>query len=348
MANTYTMSWADEPQQEGTPLNKATLLSDTVAAALRLPQEDPTVNDALACIEAGFSRVHVSNASPSALDIKKAGDIWINQGGIPYLMYVSLGIGVWVGVPVSGKTLKTEIFTTSTTWTVPSNIYGDVRIIVYGGGGAGYCTGGGGEGASGGGGGYMAEYIGKLTKSSYVITVGEGGADQSDAGGSSAFGDLISAPGGSGGTYTRGGPGGSGGGGRIGGRGDSFGGGSGSTPGAGSTNNGTKTKGGNGVDTTNLGVPDNAIGSGEGGTTSTTNDGGFGGGGGYGGKGGNGSTYGCGGGGGYGSGGNGGNGSSGKSDRGGDGGIGAGGGGGYYTDYHGRGGSGIVVIQYYI
>jgi hypothetical protein len=38
---------ADEPTQEGTPLNKANLLSDTTAAALGLTG-DPTVNDALA------------------------------------------------------------------------------------------------------------------------------------------------------------------------------------------------------------------------------------------------------------------------------------------------------------
>ena len=45
--NTYDMVRADEPTQEGTPLNKATLLSDETASALELSQSNPTVNDAL-------------------------------------------------------------------------------------------------------------------------------------------------------------------------------------------------------------------------------------------------------------------------------------------------------------
>lgn len=45
--NTYDMVRADEPTQEGTPLNKATLLKDDTAEALGLTSEDPTVNEAL-------------------------------------------------------------------------------------------------------------------------------------------------------------------------------------------------------------------------------------------------------------------------------------------------------------
>ena len=47
--NTYDIVRADEPQQEGTPLNKATLLDDTTAEKLGLTG-DPTVNEALAGI----------------------------------------------------------------------------------------------------------------------------------------------------------------------------------------------------------------------------------------------------------------------------------------------------------
>lgn len=47
--NTYDIVRADEPQQEGTPLNKATLLDDTTAEKLGLTG-DPTVNQALAGI----------------------------------------------------------------------------------------------------------------------------------------------------------------------------------------------------------------------------------------------------------------------------------------------------------
>lgn len=45
--NTYDMVRADDPTQEGTPLNKATLLKDDTAEALGLTSEDPTVNEAL-------------------------------------------------------------------------------------------------------------------------------------------------------------------------------------------------------------------------------------------------------------------------------------------------------------
>ena len=47
--NTYDIVRADEPQQEGTPINKATLLDDTTAEKLGL-SGDPTVSQALASI----------------------------------------------------------------------------------------------------------------------------------------------------------------------------------------------------------------------------------------------------------------------------------------------------------
>ena len=47
--NTYDIVRADEPQQEGTPLNKATLLDDTTAEKLGLTGE-PTVNQGIAGI----------------------------------------------------------------------------------------------------------------------------------------------------------------------------------------------------------------------------------------------------------------------------------------------------------
>lgn len=48
-ANTYDMSRADSPQQEGTPINKANLLDDATAEKLGL-SGDPTVSQALAGI----------------------------------------------------------------------------------------------------------------------------------------------------------------------------------------------------------------------------------------------------------------------------------------------------------
>lgn len=45
-ANTYDMARADQPTQEGTPLNKNTFLKDATAQALGLTQPDPSVDDA--------------------------------------------------------------------------------------------------------------------------------------------------------------------------------------------------------------------------------------------------------------------------------------------------------------
>ena len=45
-----TLTRADNPTQEGTPLNKATFLSDKTAEILELDSDDPTVNEALAKI----------------------------------------------------------------------------------------------------------------------------------------------------------------------------------------------------------------------------------------------------------------------------------------------------------
>ena len=45
--NTYDMVRADQPTEEGTPLNQSTLLSDEVAQAMGLnPEDNPTPNDA--------------------------------------------------------------------------------------------------------------------------------------------------------------------------------------------------------------------------------------------------------------------------------------------------------------
>ena len=354
MENTYTMSWADEPAQEGTPLNKATFLPDTLAETMGLTQDDPVVADALRKIYDrfdGYAKLHITNGAPTTSDIDAAGTIWINTGGIPYFLYISMGVGVWVGVPVVGKTLKTEVFTSSTTWTRPAGV-GAARVMVYGAGGGGGANSTY-DGGGGGGGGRMATWEGVLSGSSYAITIGAGGAGGTygGAGGSTSFGSLVSAAGGSGASGRTGGSGGSGGGGSCrysaaGGTGYDFGGGSGSGNGSGKTNPGTTEKGGDGINTNGLSdIPAQGKGVGTGGKTALRSGTYYsgGGGGGYGGMGGNGDSGG-GGGGGYGSAGNGGDGSSGQKGK--DGGIGAGGGGGYYSD-GGAGGPGICVIQYY-
>lgn len=54
--NTFDMVRADEPVQEGTPLNKSTLMTDETAAAIGLTSKDPTVNDAIRTINASLVR----------------------------------------------------------------------------------------------------------------------------------------------------------------------------------------------------------------------------------------------------------------------------------------------------
>lgn len=115
-----------------------------------------------------------------------------------------------------------QIFTSSGTFTIPSNVRSiDVFCVGGGGGGGGgyyrYDSPGGG----GGGGGYTAtkKSVSVNPGDTYAITIGAGGVrgwgDDGEAGGLTSFGTLCSAPGGLGGRYygsCRGGKGGSGGG----------------------------------------------------------------------------------------------------------------------------------------
>lgn len=70
-ANTYDMVRADEPTQEGTPLNKASLLTDATAALFGLGT-DAVPNDALLALsEAAFLKKNVRAGSCSVGDIVK-------------------------------------------------------------------------------------------------------------------------------------------------------------------------------------------------------------------------------------------------------------------------------------
>lgn len=80
-ANTYDMVRADQPTQEGTPINKDTLLKDTTAAALGLTG-DPTVDDAFARL-AKKSEYKVGDIKVTART--DLGDEWAlcNGAGVP-------------------------------------------------------------------------------------------------------------------------------------------------------------------------------------------------------------------------------------------------------------------------
>ena len=233
LENIYVMKRADEAVDEGTPLSKATFLTDETAAALGL-SGDATVNDAFIRLTSA-SMVYTGSGLPTGAIPAKVGDKYIDVSASPALVFICVssdGEAVWANLATTTKKLKTEVFRTSQVWNVPANIsqYDNARVVVFGGGGGGGLPSGDTSdlfGGGGGAGGYRSEWSGRLTASSYNVTVGQGGAAAADtggaggAGGTSSFGSVISAAGGQGGgsggvSYSHGGSGGSGGGGASG------------------------------------------------------------------------------------------------------------------------------------
>ncbi|MBQ5389616.1 MAG: hypothetical protein IIU58_01780, partial [Clostridia bacterium] len=165
LENTYVLTRADEPSDPGTPLSKATFLTDATAAALGLTG-DVTPNNAFMKLSAMLSAVSVIYAGagvPGGGIPAKKGDVYIDTAADPALVFICVkndGSAEWANVALTTKKLKTEILTASQTWSVPTNIsqYDNVQIIVFGGGGGGGKTGG-------GGGGHRKVWTGKLTAS---------------------------------------------------------------------------------------------------------------------------------------------------------------------------------------
>lgn len=162
-ANTYDMVRADSPTQEGTPINKDTLLKDTTATALGLTG-DPTVDEAFAAIAA--------KASVDSLVIEK--------------------------------------ITSSCNWTAPKAVGQKFKVYaVGGGGGATYSYGSNQNYGGGGGGGHVAVGTFEIPQGTNVpIVCGAGGHSANGTassqvtgatGGTTTFGSMLSAAGGSGG-----------------------------------------------------------------------------------------------------------------------------------------------------
>jgi hypothetical protein len=106
---------------------------------------------------------------------------------------------------------RSQIFTSSGTFTVPTGVTA-VKVTVVGGGGMGSSVSNYQAGGGGGGGGAAVEWITGLTPAGTVtVTVGAGGTTGSTTGGTSSFGSYVSASGGSGGTAGAPGSGGAGG-----------------------------------------------------------------------------------------------------------------------------------------
>lgn len=77
--NVYDMVRADEPLQEGTPLNKATLLNDETATSLGLT-EDSNVNDALSAIYR--NKVNKSDIIDNLTTLEAEKALSANQGAV--------------------------------------------------------------------------------------------------------------------------------------------------------------------------------------------------------------------------------------------------------------------------
>jgi len=137
-------------------------------------------------------------------------------GGITYTFTAQ---GVWSVTPgggVPGGFVKTQIFTTSSTYTPSLNTQFAVVECIGGGGGGGTGYNGGSNayfgGGGGGSGGYSRSYLtAAQIGSSQTITVGVGGiaatatgVDDAGPGGDTSFGSLVIAKGGSGGHIAEG------------------------------------------------------------------------------------------------------------------------------------------------
>ena len=112
LPNTYTLTWADEPTQEGTPLNKASFLPDSLALYMGLAQEDPVVADALRHLAeqaAHFCTIFVGTDEPGADFVGKTGDEYIQSrsGGVVVWKCTGDSNGYeWTPLVKTSKTMK--------------------------------------------------------------------------------------------------------------------------------------------------------------------------------------------------------------------------------------------------
>lgn len=171
------------------------------------------------CDKAGYalSLVILSTPSSNKRSVEYImAEVIIARGGIGG---GSSGNGNGDGLPQHIVMIKTNM-----NWVAPDNITGEAHIICYGAGGGGACNNNKNNGGGGGGGGWFNEIDVALTPgASYTVTIGAGGGratwnnssksySHATSGGTTSFGTILSASGGSFGNIVNGGSGGSGGG----------------------------------------------------------------------------------------------------------------------------------------
>lgn len=117
-----------------------------------------------------------------------------------------MSVTVFPAPATGGKTLKTDIITSTQSWTAPAGVTTiELLLVGGGGGGGGTSTTTGHGGGGGGGGGVIQDTLAVTPGTSYTVTIGAGGAAGSGASGpggtgsSSSFGSLRTCFGGLGG-----------------------------------------------------------------------------------------------------------------------------------------------------
>ena len=234
-ANLYDLTRADQPTQEGTPLNKATLLKDSTAAVLGLPKT-AVPDDALVAILIGVNkyafRLTVTfldgtpvvgktvtgltslDGTPAVTD--EAGQVL----GVSSVETVKIGINFSdyldidnfnttltatakitdTLIKISSSSATEKTIASSGTYRFSSNVKDYDVAAIGGGGGGGKCEDSidPNRGGSGGGGGSVANAY-KQTEKTLTIQIGAGGTP-GESGGNTTINEIgLTASGGSGG-----------------------------------------------------------------------------------------------------------------------------------------------------
>lgn len=211
----YDMVRADQPTQEGTPLNKATLLSDETAALYGLGQDavpDDVFASIVSMLDGNWYNIHVqlpdgtpvAGAEVRGLTPTVGTKVYTNRKGdafgksntdsasiqviSPYYDFVSSNS---ISVPSTAKVTRYSVTLQAKALTYPFEIassqkvrfspkFGNVDMFLVGGGGSGAICGGYTTCSTGGGGGFT-QTVKKidLSDKEVLFTIGSGGSSVS-------------------------------------------------------------------------------------------------------------------------------------------------------------------------